>query len=197
MSRKFLLTIMLVILLIPSLAVSAGSVEDSLKNKNKEEQPVLEDDDTKPPDSISIWDFVKMIAALFFVLLILYFFIRLLNFRSLNNRSLRNVENLGGTPLGNNRSVQLIKVGDRVLVVGVGESIQLLKEIEDEREVELLKKEYEEKMSSPIKVAPIEAIFKKKRKKEPFTFKEELLKALGKKSNHKDSQEEKGMQRDE
>ncbi|KPC99928.1 Flagellar biosynthesis protein, FliO [Geobacillus sp. BCO2] len=45
------------------------------------------------------------------------------------------IEHLGGTSVGTNRSVQLIKVGRRLFVIGVGDSIQLLKEIEDEQEM--------------------------------------------------------------
>ena len=41
-----------------------------------------------------------------------------------------------GTTLGANRSVQLIKIGNQLLIVGVGENIQLLKEIDDEQEYE-------------------------------------------------------------
>ena len=60
----------------------------------------------------------------------------------------RYVENIGGTTVGQNRSVQLIKVGKRVLVVGVADSIQLLKEIDDEQECEAIVKQYEEAMES-------------------------------------------------
>lgn len=60
------------------------------------------------------------------------------------------VENIGGTSVGQNRSVQLIKVGNSVLVVGVGETIQLLKEIEDEKEREAILSQYEEAMSSKV-----------------------------------------------
>ena len=52
------------------------------------------------------------------------------------------IENLGGTNLGSNRSIQLVKVGNRVLIVGVGEDIQLLTEIEDEAERKQLLVEY-------------------------------------------------------
>ena len=52
------------------------------------------------------------------------------------------MENLGGNALGANRSVQVIKVGNRLLIVGVGENIQLLKEIEDGQEYEQIISEY-------------------------------------------------------
>ncbi|UTW69215.1 flagellar biosynthetic protein FliO [Anaerobacillus sp. HL2] len=43
-----------------------------------------------------------------------------------------------------NRSIQIIRVGKRILiVVGVGESIQLLKEIDDENEVDKILEDYD------------------------------------------------------
>ena len=57
-------------------------------------------------------------------------------------KSTQLIENLGGTTLGANRSVQLIKVGNRLLLVGVGENIQLLKEIENEQPCEQIILEY-------------------------------------------------------
>lgn len=60
------------------------------------------------------------------------------------------MENLGGTGLGANRSVQLVKVGGRILVVGVGENIQLLKEIDDPKEYEQLLKDHNDKIDQMI-----------------------------------------------
>nr|WP_304654759.1 flagellar biosynthetic protein FliO [Sporolactobacillus sp. STSJ-5] len=48
------------------------------------------------------------------------------------------LKNMGGVSLGTNRSLQLIRVGDEVLVVGVGETVQLLKEINDPQVIEAL-----------------------------------------------------------
>ena len=57
---------------------------------------------------------------------------------------------MGGTGLGGNRSIQLVKVGDRILIVGVGEDIQLLTEIKDEAERNQLLDEYNQKIEQMI-----------------------------------------------
>ena len=72
-----------------------------------------------------------MIFATVFVVGLLYFVLKFVNKNGRLFKSTQLIENLGGTALGANRSVQLIKVGNRLLIVGVGENIQLLKEIED------------------------------------------------------------------
>ncbi len=82
--------------------------------------------------------FLQMFAALAFVLFLIYVVMRFISQRSRSFKSTQALQNLGGVPLGSNRSVQLIKVGDRLFVVGVGESIQLLKEITNEQEKEEL-----------------------------------------------------------
>nr|WP_290443385.1 flagellar biosynthetic protein FliO [Sporolactobacillus kofuensis] len=48
------------------------------------------------------------------------------------------LKNMGGVSLGANRSLQLIQVGDEILVVGVGETVQLLKEIKDPEAIQSL-----------------------------------------------------------
>lgn len=93
---------------------------------------------------------MKMIFALLFVIVLIYGLVKLMNKRNRLLKPFQYVENIGGTSVGQNRSIQLIKVGKSVLVVGVGETIQLLKEIEDETEIEVILSQHEEAMSSKI-----------------------------------------------
>ncbi|MFC3882561.1 flagellar biosynthetic protein FliO [Bacillus songklensis] len=87
---------------------------------------------------VSVWDFVKMFSAFLFVLGLLYALLKILNKRNRLFQANRVIQNLGGTSLGSHRSVQIIKIGERVLVLGVGESVQLLTEVQDEQEKERL-----------------------------------------------------------
>ena len=83
-----------------------------------------------------------MIFATVFVVGLLYSVLKFVNKKGRLFKSTQLIENLGGTTLGANRSVQLIKIGNRLLLVGVGENIQLLKEIENEQECEQIILEY-------------------------------------------------------
>ena len=83
-----------------------------------------------------------MIFATVFVVGLLYFVLKFVNKKGRLFKRTQLIENLGGTTLGANRSVQLIKVGNRLFIVGVGENIQLLKEIEEEQEYEQIISEY-------------------------------------------------------
>ncbi|MCY8586897.1 flagellar biosynthetic protein FliO, partial [Bacillus haynesii] len=90
------------------------------KDKTEEKSSLKEEAETEPPSpSVSIFDFVKMIGALLFVIFLIYALVKFMNKRNRLLKPFQYVENIGGTSLGQNKSVQLIKVGNRVLVVGV------------------------------------------------------------------------------
>ncbi len=135
-------------------------VDDLFKPENNDEKPETSSENKQRTISdsemisdqsaptVSMWDFVKMIFALLFVLLLIYGALRFINKRNKWFDNGRSVENIGGTNLGNNKSLQLVKVGNSILVVGVGDSINLLKEITDEKEAELLVQSYKDRTES-------------------------------------------------
>lgn len=118
----------------------------------EEKTPVQQEGGTV---GLTFWDFFKMILATIFTVGLLYVLLKFINKKSkVYNRS-QIVENLGGTALGSNRSIQLIKVGNRILVVGVGENIQLLKEIDDSKEYSQIITEHNDKMEQLIRPSDI------------------------------------------
>lgn len=98
--------------------------------------------------SITVWDYIKMIFALLFVVALLYGVLRLLNKRNRNFQHNQLIQNLGGVGVGQGKSIQLMQVGNSLYLVGIGENINLLKEITDPQEVEELTKIYEDKLGS-------------------------------------------------
>ncbi|WP_400247240.1 flagellar biosynthetic protein FliO [Niallia sp. JL1B1071] len=151
--------------------------EESEENKNQEEakkdtteeSPNAEDQTTDQsellldePDAeesgsigVTIWDFIKMIFATIFVIFLMYFILRFINKRNHGYKNSQIIENIGGTALGSNRSIQLIKVGNRLLIVGVGDSIQLIKEIDDEQEYKEILEEYNRKLDQLVQPSDI------------------------------------------
>ncbi|MFE8695172.1 flagellar biosynthetic protein FliO [Cytobacillus sp. FJAT-53684] len=165
--RSFLL-LLLICVALQGLGTSAyaeqlnNSVTDWLEEDsdgNGEEQPQKQEEQSKDEIAanvgINAWDFIKMIFATIFVVALLYFLLKFINKKSKMFKSSNLVENLGGTALGTNRSVQLIKVGNRVLVVGVGENIQLLTEINDSEERNQIISEYNDKMEQLVQPSDI------------------------------------------
>ncbi|MFJ7830097.1 flagellar biosynthetic protein FliO [Peribacillus sp. NPDC097284] len=145
-------------------------------------------DEATNPEKVGItgWEFLRMILATIFVVVLLYIVLRFVGKKSKTYQKANSVENLGGTSLGANRSVQLVKVGGRILVVGVGENIQLLKEIDDPKEYEQLIEDYNGKMDQMIQprdlVAKMKGKWLKKDETETNSFSSEFKNQLEKMS---------------
>ncbi|WP_203362315.1 flagellar biosynthetic protein FliO [Bacillus sp. REN10] len=116
----------------------------------KEQKQSYKEDENSQAVGLSIWDFVKMIGALAFVVGLIYVLLRFVNQKSRSYQKTKLIQHIGGTPLGGNRSVQIVKVGDRLLVLGVGEDIQLLKEISDQEEYDRFLQQYNDQMDQML-----------------------------------------------
>ena len=112
--------------------------QNEMKDANNESNQELIGS-AEPPEfesQFTWFDFVKMFFALAVVIALIYIILRFINKRNRLFGQMRSMENLGGISVGPNRSIQLVRIGETVLVVGVGESIQLLKEISSQDEIE-------------------------------------------------------------
>lgn len=101
----------------------------------------------KEPSSVTIIDFIRMIAALLFVILLLYLLLKFINKKNLSNQSTHLVKNLGGVSVGGKNSVQIVKIGNEIYILGVGDEVRLIKEITDESMVEQYMNQYEQQMT--------------------------------------------------
>lgn len=137
-------------------AQSNPSIQDCIDN------PKLCDDNTKKKTSqdisevkstkLTFFDYVKMIISFGIVIGLLYLVLYWIK-RNGNSFSKNNVINsLGGTSVGSNKSVQILKIGNSLYVVGVGEDITLLKEISDQDEIQSIEELREQKTQAEVKV---------------------------------------------
>lgn len=133
-----------------SVADWVGSDEKTADSKN-EKNSVKSDVEYQAADtSVSAWDFIKMILATAFIIFLIYILLKFVSKRNKFTSSSKYIENLGGTNVGQNRSIQLIKVGKKILVVGVSDSVQLLKEIDDEDECREITEEHQQRFAAAI-----------------------------------------------
>lgn len=136
----------------PASAAQSPTVADCLQHPDACGPSTPAGQQTKPTanqsaDAVSASDVLRLIGATAFVLVLLYALLKWLSRRhspAFGSKGL--IENLGGTSVGANRSVQLIKVGNRLLVIGVGDSIQLLREISNEDEINELLAQHNERL---------------------------------------------------
>jgi len=164
MKKLLFLTLLSMIMVIaPFKQINSLAAQSDLSFQECLDKPKLCDDNTKKQSQqeitalksskLTFLDYVKMIFSFGIVIgllyLVLYWIKR--NGNSFNKNSL--ITSLGGTSVGSNKSVQIIKIGNSLYVVGVGENITLLKEIQDSDEIQVIEQKSEQRYQAEIKVS--------------------------------------------
>lgn len=163
MKLKLFVTLRLVIALLftflmmtpPDITLASQNspmVTECLQGENPEAcedtQTVVEEDESDPATvGLGPWDYIKMLFALIFVLALLMMVLKFINKKSMNYQQNSLVRNIGGVSVGAQKSIQLLHIGDKLYIVGVGDNVQLIKEITDPDEVQQLVSYYNEKQS--------------------------------------------------
>jgi len=186
---------------------STSDEEESIKEEQDKTQKETNTEQVSTNIGISFFDIAKMVFATVFVVALLYILLKFINKRNHSYKSSQLIENLGGTSLGANRSIQIVKLGKRLLVVGVGENIQLIKEIEDEAEYKEILEDYNRKMDQLIipsdivtkVMAKVNKTSVETKSKEPFAahLKKQLQEISHRRKEVLDEKEKKGSEKDE
>lgn len=167
----FVMLLVLIAVFIPIEAHAAveGFVKDNYPSINDEKKDINNtetDADTNEiapaSESFSLWGFIKVFLAFIFVLALLIAVLKFLNKRNVKYQQNSVVRNVGGISVGAQKSVQILQVGNRLYMVGVGENVQLLKEVSDEEEIEQILSHYDEKQTAISTVPYIVELFKGK-----------------------------------
>ncbi|MEK5231141.1 flagellar biosynthetic protein FliO [Lysinibacillus sp. FSL K6-0232] len=151
-------------------ASDKNSVTECLQNpeacdEDTTDPAATQETDVSAAGDISVWEYIKMVLALIFVVALFYGLMKFLNKRNLNFQRNQMVQNLGGLSLGAQKSVQLLQVGKTLYLVGVGEDVQLLREITDPEEVATLLALYNERQELAATSPYITEVFAKFTKK--------------------------------
>lgn len=91
-----------------------------------------------PANGNTSFDFFKILFSLVFVLFLIYFLFWLLKKNNKITGS-RIYNHLGGLSLGQNKSVQIIEIGKKIYVLGVGEEVNLLEVVQNDEEKAAIK----------------------------------------------------------
>lgn len=118
--------------------------EEKNEQNNKEVEENEEQWVGEQRSTITFWTYVKLILSFLFVIGLLYALLQFVNKRNQQMSKHRFMKNLGGVPLGQNKSVQVISIGEQYFIIGVGEDVQLIKEITSTEEKERLTQLVEE-----------------------------------------------------
>src|SRR5699024_6662513 len=89
-----------------------------------------------------LFNIVKMVFALLLVLGLIYLLLLFIRKRNKLYNQVGHLENLGGISVGQSKSIQIVRIGTKMYLIGVGDNVELLEELTDEDLKEsLLKKE--------------------------------------------------------
>jgi flagellar protein FliO/FliZ len=125
-----------------STSTEEPTVYDTLKKEEGKSVPASSN--TVEGTSPTIFPlFMKFLLSFILVIGLLLLLLRYLSRRNGLIQSSGPVLPLGGHHLGNNKSVQVILIGQTIYVVGVGENINLLRSIEKGEEYQHLLESYE------------------------------------------------------
>lgn len=111
-------------------AAGEPSVYDTIQKGEKKapkDSVSKEKDSSSSPSIFSL--FIKFIVSFAFVIILLFVLLRFLSKRNKSMPSNGPFIPLGDHALGNNRSVQLVLIGGTIYVLGVGETVTLLRTI--------------------------------------------------------------------
>lgn len=148
-------------LLLPISVGAEANVLDCLENEeecnekevnidNEQPQPDVNDEDTimdnnneflvedEANNSSMGWQIVRLIIGLALVLGLVYVVLKFLGKRNGFNQQPGFLRNVGGVSVGANKSVQIIRVGNKYYLIGVGDNVELLEEIDDPETIEQL-----------------------------------------------------------
>lgn len=150
-------------------AESNNSVNDCYKNPKecKDDTPAVDPKDQSTAVGLSTWDYIKMVLALIFVITLLYGVLKFVNSRNNKYQQSQLMQNLGGISLGQQKSVQLLKIGDSLYLVGVGDDVNILKEVTAQEEKAQLLNLYNEKQELTAQVPYIAEMMSKFKRKHP------------------------------
>ncbi|KIL50483.1 hypothetical protein KP77_18580 [Jeotgalibacillus alimentarius] len=144
------------------LFASPGNVSDCMGDNPSEEcaeQEVPALGEESEPEAINVWTFVRLIGALALVIILLYALLKFVNSKTKNYQQSRLIKNMGGTTLGGNRSVQIVKIADSYYVLGVGEDVNLIKEITSPEEMAELEAYFDQ--DQPLAESPVAGLIGK------------------------------------
>ncbi|WP_165843812.1 flagellar biosynthetic protein FliO [Planococcus halotolerans] len=167
--KMSLYSIMMILLLtlsavwIPS---GAQAADPKVSDSYDTDQPAVEQQE-QPAEAAAPEEksFIVVIGQLiFYTLLIVFMIYGLIKFLSMKQKKLQPnqaVKLMGGTALGNNKSLQLVKVGGQIYLIGVGDQVTLIKEFTEDDEINGIEKDVETQ-ASPLLPKTVTSFIKEK-----------------------------------
>lgn len=149
-------------------AEAPTSVYDAIENskgKATTQPQQQEESSLEKEQSVSIFPFlIKLVVSLTFIILLIFLVLKFWAQKTRGFQARGPFLVLGGCPLGTNRSIQAVMIGKTIYLLGVGENVQLIREINEGEEYQLILSSFEEQ-TAPASLFGSGDWFKKMTKK--------------------------------
>ncbi|MCM3637865.1 flagellar biosynthetic protein FliO [Sporosarcina luteola] len=117
---------------------------EEITNVIEEDEPAADRTQDGAAVGLSWWDYVKTLLALLFVAGLLLALLKFINRKNRMFNQHRLMKNVGGLSLGQQKSIQLVVIGESYYLIGVGDEVRLLKEITDPEEIAALESYFDD-----------------------------------------------------
>jgi flagellar protein FliO/FliZ len=122
-------------------AAGDPSVYDAIHDDEKDSPSKTKADDSQSSSLFPL--FMKFIGSFILVIALLLFILRFLTKRKRLLSANGPIVSLGGQTIGNNRSIQIVLIGQTIYILGVGETVNLIRTISQGEEYQHLLDSYE------------------------------------------------------
>jgi flagellar protein FliO/FliZ len=123
--------------------------QEQQQQKDDQDQSVLFGKSTNQPSGFEL--FLQLLFYLVIVIAMIYGLIKFLAVRQKKLQPNQLFQVMGGTQLGQNKSIQLVKVGESLYLLGVADQVNLIKEITNPQEITQIEDSMVDKESVMVK----------------------------------------------
>ncbi|ANU09166.1 flagellar protein [Planococcus antarcticus DSM 14505] len=130
---------------VPLTVQASPNVVEWLNNEEPAEETPANPVEAAPVEEKSLAGIiVQLVLYTLLIVAMIYGLIKFLAARQKNLQPNQAVKLMGGTQLGNNKSLQVVKIGGQMYLIGVGDEITLIKEFSDAAEINSIEKDFEQ-----------------------------------------------------
>ena len=129
----------------PASVQANPNVVEWLNNDEPAEETPADPIEVAPVEEKSLAGIIaQLVLYTLLIVVMIYGLIKFLAARQKNLQPNQAVKLMGGTPLGNNKSLQLVKVGVQMYLIGVGDEVTLIKEFSDASEISSIERDFQQ-----------------------------------------------------
>jgi flagellar protein FliO/FliZ len=136
--RRALLTVCLLLSFFVATTISAETVQTNAGNPVSLSVQEGKGTTQKIGEMSVVEMMLRVIVSLIIIIVIFVIIMKVLSQKNHKWLSGRAIRTLGGVALGQNKSLQVIEIGEKVYVVGVGEDISLIDKIDDPKAIDAI-----------------------------------------------------------